>query len=100
MRIIGMNSPLGAGSQLASLSLPGESFWKKRVSDPSGLYLRWLRGLTVNLFSGFGTNHQPWSISYIVIDQNALTGGTWPLAKVNVYLLAPVSVSPLESAVV
>src|SRR5215475_8053685 len=28
MRIIGMNSPLGAGSQLASLSLPGDSFWK------------------------------------------------------------------------
>jgi len=28
MRSIGMNSPLGAGSQLASLFLPGDSFWK------------------------------------------------------------------------
>src|SRR5262245_9137831 len=100
MRIIGMNSPLGAGSQLASLSLPGDSFWKYSVSDPSGLYLRLLRGLTVNLLSGFGTNHQPSSISYIVIDQNALTGGTWPLAKVSVYLFAPVSVPALESTVV
>src|SRR5262245_35192010 len=100
MRIIGMNSPLGAGSQLASLSLPGDSFWKYSVSDPSALYLRLLRGLTVNFLSGFGTKHQPWSISYIAIDQNALTGGSWPLAKVSVYLLAPVSVSSLESTVV
>ena len=28
MRNIGMKSPFGAGSQLASLSLPGDSFWK------------------------------------------------------------------------
>jgi len=28
MRNIGMKSPVGAGSQLASLSLPGDSFWK------------------------------------------------------------------------
>jgi hypothetical protein len=27
IRIIRMKSPSGAGSQLASLSLPGESFW-------------------------------------------------------------------------
>ena len=26
-RIIRMNSPVGAGSQLDSLSLPGDSFW-------------------------------------------------------------------------
>jgi hypothetical protein len=29
------------------------------VTDPSALTLRLLRGLTVNLFSAFGTNHQP-----------------------------------------
>ena len=28
IRSIGMNSPFGAGSQLASLSAPGDSFWK------------------------------------------------------------------------
>src|SRR5262245_60377913 len=100
MRSIGMKSPLGAGSQLASLSLPGDSFWKYSVSDPSGLYWRLLRGLTVNLLSGFGTNHQPLSIWYMVMDQKALTGGVWPLGKVRVYLLAPVSFSPLESTVV
>ena len=30
---------------------------------------------TVNLFNGLGTNHQPLSIMYIVIDQKPLTGG-------------------------
>jgi hypothetical protein len=30
-------------------------------------------------------NHQPWSISYIVIDQKPLTGGVAPLAKVKLY---------------
>src|SRR5574337_1238222 len=94
MRSIGMNSPSGAGSQFDSLSLPGESFWKYSVVEPSALVFRWLRGLTVNLFSLFGTNHQPWSIMYIVIDQNALTGGALPLAQVSVYLCAPVSVAP------
>jgi hypothetical protein len=28
MRNIGIKAPVGAGSQLASLSLPGDSFWK------------------------------------------------------------------------
>src|SRR5262245_32074799 len=97
MRIIGMNSPFGAGSQLDSLSLPGDSVWKYSVVDPSGFVFRLLRGLTVNLLSLFGTNHQPWSIWYIVIDQKPLTGGVWPLAKVSVYLLVPVSFSPLAS---
>src|SRR5690349_22108242 len=45
---------------LLSLSAPGDSAWKYSVVDPSGLVLRLLRGLTVNLFSGLGTNHQPW----------------------------------------
>lgn len=69
MRIMGMNSPSGAGSQFDSLFLPGESFWKYSVIEPSGLAFRLSRGLTVNLFSLFGTNHQPWSIRYMVIDQ-------------------------------
>src|SRR5450432_4065010 len=30
--------PLGAGSQLASLALPGEPFWINSVSDPSGFF--------------------------------------------------------------
>src|SRR5262245_18588912 len=94
MRSISTNLPLGAGSQFASLSLPGDSFWTYSVSEPSALYFRSLRGLTVNLFSGLGTNHQPWSISYAVIDQKALTGGNWPMGKVSVYLFAPVSFCP------
>ena len=89
-----MKSPFGAGSQFASRSLPGDSFWKYSVSEPSGLYFGLLRRLTVNLFSGLGTNHQPLSISYIVIDQKALTGGVSPFAKVSVYLFAPESFRP------
>jgi hypothetical protein len=100
MRNIGIKSPVGAGSQLASLSLPGDSFWKYNVREPSELYLSLLRGLTVNLFSGLGTNHHPWSISYIVIDQKAFTGGISPLAKVSAYLLEPLSVCPLLSTLV
>jgi hypothetical protein len=33
------------------------------------------RVLTVNLFSSFGTDHQPLSISYTVSDQKPSTGG-------------------------
>ena len=36
MRSVGMNSPVGAGSQLASSSLPGDSFRKYSVIEPSG----------------------------------------------------------------
>src|SRR4029077_8865693 len=86
MRNIGMNSPVGAGSQLFSLSLPGDSFWKYSVSEPSALYLGLSRGLTVKRLSGLGTNHQPPSTMYMVIDQKPLTGGVSPLAKVKVYL--------------
>src|SRR3954449_12435628 len=100
MRSIGMKSPRGAGSQLLSLSAPGDSAWKYSVVDPSGLVLRLLRGLTVNLFSGLGTNHQPWSISYIVMDQKPSTGGVRPAAKVSVYLFAPFSAPPSLSTVV
>ncbi len=75
IRSIGTNAPLGAGNQLASLSLPGDWFWKYNVNEPSALYFKSFRGLTVNLFSSFGTNHQPLPISYMVSDQKPLTGG-------------------------
>src|SRR6185503_13930819 len=39
-RMVMLNSPAAAGSQLASLSLPGESFWTYTSSEPSGSYLR------------------------------------------------------------
>src|SRR5262249_9608451 len=84
IRSVRRNGPFGAGSQLASLSLPGGSFWKYSVREPSALYFGLSRRLTVNRFSGLGTNHQPWSISYMVIDQKPSTGGVWPLGKVSV----------------
>src|SRR5262245_13711787 len=91
-RIMRMNSPLGAGSQLASLSLPGDSFWMMRSSEPSALYCRVLRGLTVYLFSGLST--KKYAESYMVIDQKALTGGVWPGGKCTVYLFAPLYLLP------
>ncbi len=51
--------------------------------------LRIVAQLTVNLFNGLGTNHHPWSISYIVIDQKPSTGGVSPFGNVKVYLLPP-----------
>src|SRR5262249_25509880 len=75
MRFIATNGSLGAGSQFAYLSLPGGSLWKYSVSESSALNFGWSRMLTVNLFKGFGTNHQPWSIMYMVIDQKPSTGG-------------------------
>ena len=57
---IGTNGPLGVGNQLASLSFPGEWFWRYNVKEPSSANTKSFRGLTVNLFSSFGTNHQPW----------------------------------------
>src|SRR3954451_10533442 len=38
-RMVRLNDPLGAGSQLASLSLPRLSFWKEMSSEPSRLVL-------------------------------------------------------------
>src|SRR6266849_6735982 len=52
---IRMNLSLGAGNQLASLSLPGDSFWMYRSSEPSSLYFKSLRGLTVYLLSLLST---------------------------------------------
>ncbi len=46
-RNIGMNFALGAGNQLASLSLPGESACKYRSTDPSAFVTNLLRPLSV-----------------------------------------------------
>ena len=46
-RIIGINFAFGAGSQLASLPLPGESACKYRSTDPSALVTNLLRALSV-----------------------------------------------------
>src|SRR5580704_6120144 len=45
-RSMGMNLAFGAGSQLASFALPGESPWRYRSTEPSALVtnlLRWLK---------------------------------------------------------
>ncbi len=65
--------------------------WKCSVTEPSALRTKSFRGLTVNLFSLFGTNHQPLSISYMVMDQKPLAGGSCPLANVSVYWCSPES---------
>jgi hypothetical protein len=46
IRITKTNSPSGAGSQLASLSTPGDLFWKYNVSDPSSFIFNSSRVLT------------------------------------------------------
>src|SRR5580692_1932456 len=46
-RSIGMNFALGAGSQLASLPLPGESACRYRSTEPSVLVTNLLRALNV-----------------------------------------------------
>src|SRR5262249_51950774 len=38
-RMYSENSSFGAGTQLDSLSAPGDSFWKWSVREPSALYL-------------------------------------------------------------
>ena len=52
---MGMNFAFGAGSQLASFALPGESAWRYKSTEPSGLVMNLLRELNVYRFSGFGT---------------------------------------------
>jgi hypothetical protein len=84
IRGIGIKGPFGAGSRFASLSSPGDSLWKESVNDPSTFGFGLSRGLTVNLFKELKTNHQPLSISYIVIDQKPPVGGVRPFWKVNV----------------
>src|SRR6516162_5833905 len=95
MRMVRVNRPFGAGSQLASLSLPGLSFWKYRSREPSALYLNGIQLLTAKRFRTLPTWNP--SGSYKVIDQNAFTGGAAPLSKVIIYLLAPSSGLPDSS---
>jgi len=54
-RMVKLNGPFGAGSQLASLSVPGLSFWKYKSNDPSAAYLNGIQLLTANRLSEFGT---------------------------------------------
>src|ERR1700712_3314030 len=89
MRMVRLNAPFGEGSQLASLSLPGFSFWKYRSSEPSASYLNGIQLLTAKRFRMLPT-WKP-AESYKVIDQNALTGGMAVLSNVMVYLLVPSS---------
>lgn len=46
-RIMGMNFAFGAGSQLASFALPGESAWRYRSTEPSAFVMNLLRWLKV-----------------------------------------------------
>lgn len=77
--------PFGEGSQLASLSLPGDSFWISSVNPPSVSLLNSdsIVELSKYRFSGLATSRQD-GCSYIVNDQKELTGGNWPAANLIV----------------
>src|SRR6185369_13467192 len=94
-RMVRLKPPFGAGSQLASLSFPGLSFWKYRSSEPSALYLNGIQLLTAKRPSTLLTWNP--SGSYSVIDQNAFTGGAAPFSNVRVYLFEPSSGLPDSS---
>src|SRR5262249_29389678 len=87
MRSMRMNLPAGAGSQFDSLSTPGESFWISRSTEPSGLDLRFCRGLIEYRLIGLATKKY-WEL-YIVTDQKPSTGGVSPFGKRMTYLSAP-----------
>ena len=72
-RIMGTNLVFGAGSQLASFALPGDSAWKYRVHRTICVSYELVAWLRVYRLSEFGTNNQV--ASYIVSDQKPLTGG-------------------------
>jgi hypothetical protein len=55
IRIVRLNSPSGAGSQFCSLSLPGESFWIYRSSEPSAFLLNGIQFDTAKRLMGFAT---------------------------------------------
>jgi hypothetical protein len=73
MRITKLNSPFGAGSQLASFAFPGESACRYMSTDPSAFVMSLLRWLSSYRLIEFGTKKK--SGSYRVSDQKALTGG-------------------------
>src|SRR5262249_13651715 len=77
----------GAGSQFDTLSLLGESCWMRRSTEPSAFVLSWLRWESVYRLSAFGT--KKYVASYIVSDQNPLTGGSSPLLKCITYFFSP-----------
>src|ERR1700744_4438252 len=93
--MVRLKPPFGAGSQVASLSLPGLLFWKYRSSEPSALYLNGIQLLTAKRFRTLPTWNP--SGSYKVIDQNSFTGGAAPFSKVMAYLLVPSSGLPDSS---
>src|SRR6516162_8280138 len=77
------NGPLGAGSQLDSLSLPGESCWMYSVRPPSASRFKSasIGELIRYRLRGFATSSLDGS-SYIVSDQNALCFSQFPFSQV------------------
>src|SRR5882757_5480182 len=92
-------SPFGAGSQLASLSAPGDLFWMYSVNEPSGFFF--MPGSIGELirYRLIGFSISSWLLpSYMVTDQKASTGGNRPDGKVMVYLcFEPSRTSPSAS---
>src|SRR5258707_15137865 len=92
-------SPFGAGSQLDSLSAPGDLFWMYSVNEPSGFFF--MPGNIGELIRyrliGFSISNCVLP-SYMVTDQNAFTGGNWSARKGSGELFfLPSSGSPLGS---
>src|SRR3954454_24462152 len=79
-------SPFGAGSQLDSLSAPGDLFWMCSVNEPSEFFF--MPGSIGELirYRSIGFSISNWLLpSYMVTDQKASTGGNCPAGKVSVY---------------
>jgi len=92
MRIINLNVPGGAGNQLDSRSFPGGWCWMWISNEPAASYLRpdVLSPMEKRLI-GFGVKKARMSVisSYMVRDQNALTGGMSSLLKCSRYREVP-----------
>src|SRR4029450_2930721 len=83
MRITTNIGPSGAGSQFDSWSLPGESFRMYRVIDPSRFCFNSGSIGELTRYRLIGLSISSWvRPSYMVIDQNAFTGGSCPGANV------------------
>ena len=78
-------SSLGAGSQFDSLSAPGDLFWMYNVNEPSAsVFMPESMGELIRYQSiGFSISSCVLP-SYMVTDQNAFTGGSWPAGNVSV----------------
>src|SRR5260370_22911527 len=80
-------SPFGAGSQLDSLSAPGDLFWMYSVNEPSGFFF--MPGNIGELIRyrliGFSISNCVLP-SYMVTDQNAFTGGETSARDLSVEL--------------